>query len=160
MDEAPLEEAPRNSARANAVAPVDVGIMAPGLLAFISGFLPWYGTTFFGTDITASGWRSEFLGWFPLVLSIAVAATVAVMTFGHVALPAAGPIGPRLILLSVTGLATLLIFLRWVTLPDYTGARAGLFIGLIAIVAQTVFAVMAFRASKETLQRARPNAIP
>lgn len=133
----------------------DFGLVGTGLVVFISGFLPWYGASFFGFSVSASGWQSGFLAWFPLVLCTAVTVVAAARAFGNVQLPAVSAFGPALLLLTVTGLATLLILLRWLTLPGAsgleTGPRAGLFLGLIAAAGQTTFAALSFRASDEEL---------
>jgi hypothetical protein len=139
------------------VATNDLGLMGGGLLVLISSFLPWYGASFRGFSDSTSGWNSGFLAWFPILLCIAIAGVVAAREFGGARLPATGPVGPALLLLLVAAFATLLILLRWLTLPssDFpgvdTGARVGLFIGLIGAIIQTAFAAIAFRSSGETL---------
>jgi hypothetical protein len=138
------------------VATNDLGLMGGGLLVLISSFLPWYGASFRGFSDSVSGWNSGW-AWIPILLCIAVAGVVAAREFGGARLPAAGPVGPALLLLAVAGLATLLILLRWLTLPssDFpgvdTGPRVGLFLGLIGAIIQTAFAAIAFKASGEAL---------
>ncbi|WP_322762396.1 hypothetical protein [Frankia sp. Cr2] len=143
------------------VATGDVGIMGAGVVVFVSSFLPWYGASFGGYHASISGWNSGFIAWFPILLCLAVAGVVAAATFGNVRLPTGGPVGPSLALVLGGGVAVLLILLRWITLPDAgsslfaaqikSGAKVGLFLGLIGAAAMTGFAVLRLLGSGESI---------
>jgi hypothetical protein len=139
------------------VATNDIGVMTAGLVVFIASFLPWYYVeiTFLGASSSSSfnGWRVNFGGWFPILLALAVAGVTAVRVFGDVRLPDVGPVAFSWLLAGVSALATIIILLRWVTFPDSegsgvdAGAGFGLFIALLATIAQAVFGVLAALAS-------------
>jgi len=66
-------------------------------------------------------------------------------------MPALGPVPPALVLTIASAFALLLIVIRWATLPDVptyldadvkSGARAGLFLGLFAVLALTAFTAL------------------
>jgi hypothetical protein len=130
------------------VATYDLGVLGAGLLVFIASFLPWYGVKIDHYSGTTSGWHSGFLAWFPILLSIAIAAAVAAQALGRARVPSVGPLQPALVLTIVSAFALLLIIIRWATLPDVpailvgqakAGARAGLFLGLFGALGLTAF---------------------
>ncbi|WP_322752156.1 hypothetical protein [Frankia sp. Cas3] len=149
------------------VATGDVGIMGAGVAVFVSSFLPWYGASFGGYRASVSGWNSGFIAWFPILLCLAVAGVVAAATFGNVRLPTVGPVGPSLAFVLGTGVAVLLILLRWITLPDAgsslfaaqikSGPEVGLFLGLIGAAVMTGFAVLRLLASGEPIPGRGPR---
>jgi hypothetical protein len=132
----------------------DLAVMGAGGLMFIDSFLPWFGVDFKGFgSATASGWNSGFTAWFSIILVIAVAGVTAARVFGGRAMPAinGGSVSWTFITAAVSVLAVLLILLRWVTLPSYTGAKFGLFIGLILAAVQAVFGYLSIVAAGERL---------
>ena len=127
----------------------DFGIVAGGLLAFIAGFLPWYGVSVAGYSQSVAGWHSGFTASLPLVVCVA-------FTFG-VVLQEGFRVGTRrsrfqsaMLPTILTVASVILVLLRWLTLPEVgdvagihvdSGARPGLYVGLIATVVVAVFAV-------------------
>lgn len=121
-----------------------------GLAAFIFSFFPWASVDVgdggmldaMGISTSVSAWGAEFLGWFPILLLIGAAAVVF--------LPHVGVEVPRqsLTWLILSGLATLLILLRLLTLGQFVSPSVGLFLGLIAAIVSGVAAFLAFRAAQ------------
>jgi hypothetical protein len=138
----------------------DLGVLIGGAVVLIASFLPWWGVSSGPFHSSVSGWGTGF-GVIAILLGIAVGAAVAARVFGGAQLPAAGTVGPSLLLAGGAIIAALIILLRWVTIPsgnfgtlDY-GARIGLFLGLIGAIVEAVFAFLAFRTSGETLPGGR-----
>ena len=136
------------------VTPLEWAGGGAGALAFIVSFFPWYSIDFDGLGgDSLSAWNTGFLAWFPVLLLMGAAVVVLLPHFGV-------NVDRRpLIWLVLAGLATLLILLRWLTLPDYSsdfgllgdtidsGAGSGLFAGLLVAIASTVAAFLTFRAA-------------
>jgi hypothetical protein len=131
-----------------------------GLAAFIFSMLPWYSVSYAGIGGSLSAWNSGFIAWFPMLLVLVAGGLLLASHFGVKIerLP--------LIWLALSGLAVVLVLLRWLTLPDdgglgdmgfggdsgfESGAGAGLILGLIAAVVSTVAAVLTFRAAPKTV---------
>ncbi|WP_154675560.1 DUF5336 domain-containing protein [Parafrankia elaeagni] len=140
------------------VATNDVGVIGAGAATFIFSFLPWFSisTDFFGSSVSNSfsGWSTDpggwFWGWLAILLLIAVAGLVAALTFANLRLPTL-PVPLTAVLAGASGLAVLLIIIRWIAYPSvpssYDGGPSfGLFIVLIAAIVQTVFNVLNLRA--------------
>jgi hypothetical protein len=143
------------------VTPLEWAGVGGGALAFIVSFFPWYSFDFGGfASGSWSAWNTGFLSWFPVLLLIAAGALVAAPHFGTKVdrLP--------MIWLILSGGATLLILIRWLTLPDDggigdigvpgvgefdSGAGFGLVVGLIIAVVSTVAAALTFRAAPKTV---------
>lgn len=131
----------------------DQGIIACGVLAFIFSLLPYYGVTFGGRIVaSANAWHSyAFLG---MLLILAAAALVAARVFSNATLPTL-PLGMNLIVAGLAGLGTLLVIVRAIDAPHVSvagaslGIRYGGYLLFIAGIAETVFAVLNFRASGE-----------
>ena len=132
-----------------------------GLAAFIFSMLPWYSVSYAGIGGSLSAWNSGFIAWFPMLMVLAAGGLLLATHFGVKVdkLP--------LIWLALSGLAVVLVLLRWLTLPDdgglgdlgglggapsgfESGAGAGLILGLIAAIVSTVGAVLTFRAAPKT----------
>ncbi|KPM51317.1 hypothetical protein CcI49_15795 [Frankia sp. CcI49] len=140
------------------VATNDVGVIGAGAVAFIFSFVPWFSikSTYYGASYSnsANGWSTDlggyFWGWLAILLLLAVAGLTAALTFGNVRLPSL-PLPLPIILAGASGLSILLILIRWLAYPDIPsgidgGASFGLFLALIAAIAQTVFNVLNLRA--------------
>jgi magnesium-transporting ATPase (P-type) len=133
-----------------------VGVGA-GVLAAIASFLPWFSATgTFADQQRANGfrswltaWGSYFIGWFPIVLLLAVAVFIVGQRFSKTA-----PLLPSL-WLTLAVLAMVMILLRWISarstneppevLTWHTGW--GLYLGLISAGVSAVAAFLAFRSS-------------
>lgn len=130
-----------------------------GLAAFIFSMFPWYSVSYAGIGESLSAWNSGFIAWFPMLMVLAAGGLLLATHFGAKVdrLP--------LIWLILSGVAVLLVLLRWITLPDdgglgdfgllgdagfESGAGAGLILGLIAAAVSAVAAVLSFRAAPKT----------
>lgn len=101
-------------------------VVAAGLLAYISSFLPWYRAhvsvlgieRFTGAD---NAWSAGFGAWFSVLLLVLAGVVVLASAMG-VRLPTPRP----LLTFGLSILAFITILLRWVTFPDVTGGRGNL----------------------------------
>lgn len=128
-------------------------------VTFIALFLPWYGvsSSFFSASVT--GWSTSY-GWLGALLMIAAGAYLLLQRM-DMKVPSL-PVGPAVAVLGAATLGAVIVILRWLTLPSghaglggvtaYSyGPRVGIYLALIAGVAQVVCAMRLFRASSETL---------
>ena len=135
----------------------DWGVIGAGGIAFISLFLPWYGVSsgFFSASI--SGWSTSY-GWLGGLLIIAAGAYLLALR-SKVDVSKL-PLGPGVLVLGASLLGTLIVALRWLTLPsghggvsgvdNYSyGPRIGIIFTLVVGIVQVVCAVQLFRASGE-----------
>jgi hypothetical protein len=148
------------------VTTLDWVIIGAGGLAFIDSFLPWYTLSFGGVSASANAWHSY--SWLCVLLLMASGGLVLAVNMGQrVNLPAPVP----LITLGLTGLAAVLILIRWLTfmgdkgggfIAYHQGGGVGLFIGLICAVAAAVASFLAFRATGGNFNQLRrtPGAPP
>ncbi|OAA18811.1 hypothetical protein UG55_109914 [Frankia sp. EI5c] len=140
------------------VATNDVGVIGAGAVAFIFSFLPWFSVKakIFGSSYSDSvgAWNTDLSGylwgWLAILLLLAVAGLTAALTFANLRLPTL-PVPLPVVTVAASGLAVLLIIIRWIAYPSIPssydgGASFGLFITLIAAIAQTVFGVLNLRA--------------
>jgi hypothetical protein len=137
----------------------DKGVLGAGIVALIFSFIPhYYGGSVhvLGAHYSAgvSAWHSyAFLGMLLILIGTAIA---AIMVSGAAQLPKL-PIGLNLLVAGLVGLGTLLVIIRGFTAdsgsgPGYSyGVQWSGYIVMLAGVVETVFAVMNFRSSGETL---------
>ena len=128
------------------------------LVALIALFLPWYGFSAGGFSASVSGWSTNY-GWLGGLLLIA-AGVYLVLVRSDVNVSNM-PVTPLVIIMGVSMLGTLIVAIRWLTLPSghgggfgvsYSyGPMVGLYLTLIAGIVESVIAVMLFRASSEKL---------
>jgi hypothetical protein len=136
----------------------DWGVMGAAAGVFIFSLFGSYVTYDFGGDEElfgdisggVSAWNSyATLG---VLLLIAVGALAAARVFGGVVLPDIG-VGWNLVAAGAAALGTLLLVLRAFTYPDGLGLDVGPgwsgWVLMVLAIAETVFAVMAFRTSGE-----------
>ena len=135
----------------------DWGVIGGGAVVLISSFFAWYGTSGAGAfDASASGWDSGFLALLAILLCTAAAAWVAFRVFGSGNAPDM-PVGPNLLALVLAGVGAVFILLRLVTFeresvgPISVGPKFGVFIALLAAIAQAFFAWRLFKASGEQM---------
>ncbi len=137
----------------------DWGVIGGGVLVLISSVLPWYGASFGGISTSDSGWGAGPTAILAILLCLAAAGFILARAAG-VAMPSM-PVGPALLVLGLSGLALLLIVIRFLTLPKGGGGilgstfsygpRIGIFLALIGALIQVGSAVLAFRTSGERM---------
>jgi hypothetical protein len=134
---------------------LDWGVAGAGGVALIALFLPWYGFSFENYSASVSGWSTSY-GWLGAILIIA-AAVYLVMQRSQVNLSNM-PVGPAVAVLGASALGTLIIAIRWLTVPRASfglagsyGPRAGIIIALLAGIVQVVCGFLIFRTSGEVL---------
>lgn len=142
---------------------LDWVILGAALIAFIALFLPWYGVSSGIYSASVSGWSTSY-GWLGALLIIA-AGVYHGLYRSEVNLEKM-PVGPTFAVFGASLIGTLIVALRWLTLPSghaslsgvslYSyGPRAGIIIAIIAGVAQAIAALIEFRASSETVPWAK-----
>ena len=165
----------------------DLALTGTGALALVDLFLPWYRITredvaeidsleetvelaeFFGNDggsadaesLSINAFQAGFLAWFPTLLLVVVAALVVARVFAGVKPPSAGPVGPALLPLALSGLAAVLLLLKLLVDMDYV--FVGLFVALVLALLSASFSFGAFRSSGEALPdlgRGGPHGTP
>jgi hypothetical protein len=144
---------------------LDRAIAGGALVAFIAGFLPWWGykgpLTLYSASV--SGWSAGFTAWAGTLLLV-LAGVYLVLRRSGVSMPAPSAVGPALLVAGAAALGLLLIVIRWLTLPRVhgglagsIGARYGIYVALIAAIVEVGAAAMQLRASGEPLPWARPE---
>ena len=137
---------------------LDRVIVAGAAVAFIAAFLPWYGASVGPFSASVSGWSAGFSAWAGALL-LTAAGVLVVLRRSGANLPSMGGVGPALLVAAVAGLGLLLVIIRWVSFPSVhaaglsynVGARYGIFLALIAGIAEVGAAVMEMRGSGEQL---------
>lgn len=144
------------------VTPIEWAGIGAGALAFLISFFPWYSFSWDGgglgigsTSDSASAWSVGIGGWGAVLLLVAAAVIIV--------LPHLGTTVPNkaTLWLGFAAAATVIILIRWLTLPDdgglgalagsgfSSGAGFGLIIGLIAAVVSGVAAFLNFQSAKK-----------
>lgn len=144
------------------VTPIEWAGIGAGALAFLISFFPWYSFSWDGgglgigaTSDSASAWSVGIGGWGAVLLLVAAAVIIV--------LPHVGTTVPNkaALWLGFAAAATVIILIRWLTLPDdgglgalagggfSSGAGFGLIIGLIAAVVSGVAAFLYFQGAKK-----------
>jgi len=145
---------------------LDWVIVAGAVIAFIAAFLPWYGATLGPFSASVSGWSAGFSAWAGALLLTGAGVLVALRRSGA-SMSAVGPVGPSAFVVLVAGLGLFLVIIRWLSFPTYhaagglsanVGARYGIYLALIAGIAEITASVMEMRASGEPLPWAAPAA--
>lgn len=138
----------------------DRQVAAAGLAVLILSFLPWYGASGgVGNFKVSHSWTAWGVGFWPklaVLLAFAAAAFVTARAMGFLGNTHL-PTGPAVLTLGLCAVATLLIVLRLLTFDTGSlfgakyGPRFGIYLALLASVAQSTFAFLAFKASGEQL---------
>lgn len=136
---------------------LDRVIIVGAVVAFIALFLPWYGASVGPFSASVDGWSAGFSAWAGGLL-LTFAGVLVVLRHSGANL-AGGRVGASILIAAVAALGLLLVIIRWVSFPTYhsagfsanVGARYGIFIALIAGIAEVTAAVMAMRASGEQM---------
>jgi hypothetical protein len=146
---------------------LDRAIVGGAGVAFISGFLPWWGYN--GPlnvySASVSGWSAGFSAWAGTLL-LTLAGVYLVLRRSEVSLPSL-PVRPAVLVAGAAALGLLLIVIRWLTLPRVhgglagsIGAKYGIWLAIIAGIVMVVAAVIELRASGEPLPWAQTQAVP
>lgn len=141
---------------------LDRVIAGGAAVAFVALFLPWYGVSVGPFGASVSGWSAGFPAWAGGLL-LTIAGVLLALRRSGATLPSVGGTGPSVLVAGIAALGLLLVIIRWATFPRYhavgisysVGARYGIYIALIAGIAEVVAAVMQMRASGEQLSWAR-----
>lgn len=136
---------------------LDRVIIVGAAVAFITLFLPWYGASVGPFSASVDGWSAGFTAWAGGLL-LTIAGVLVVLRHSGANL-AGGRIGPSILIAAVAALGLLLVIIRWASFPTYhaaefsanVGPRYGIFLAVIAGIAEVTAGVMAMRASGEQL---------
>lgn len=142
---------------------IDKVVVGAAAVALIAMFLPWYGASSGVFGASVSGFGSGY-GWIGAVLVLAAGVYLFMQRSGS-KLPATSA-GPRVMVLGLSAVGTVLVALRWLTLPRGSfgvgsvtyvsyGPRVGIVLVLIAGIVQVICAVRLFRRSGESLPWAK-----
>ncbi len=142
---------------------IDRVVVIAGAVALIAMFLPWYGYTSGAFSASVSGFSSGY-GWLGALLVVAAGAYLLFQRSGS-KMPVAS-MGPGVMVLGLSGIGTLLVAIRWITLPRGSfgvanvayfsyGPRVGIILALIAGIVQVVCALRLFRRSGESVPWAK-----
>jgi hypothetical protein len=140
----------------------DKVIAITGLIALIALFLPWEGVSSGPFSASVSGFSTSY-GWLGALLIVAAGAYIFFSRAGS-NMPKFS-YGPGVIVLGLSALGTLIVIIRWLTLPRASfdggaysyGPRVGIFLVLIAGIIQAIFALRLFQASGEAVPWANRN---
>ena len=127
-------------------------MMGAAALAFIASFLPWVSVSFGFISGSGNAWQSGLLAWASVLVCMAVGTAVAVGTLLGIKLPTLGRFAAGHLLIGGAVLAFALMVIRALWLPSIPGVSvglgAGLFIALIASLAQVICAVRSCKAQQ------------
>ncbi len=143
-------------------------VLGASALAFIALFLPWYGVSTLDFSASVSGWSTSY-GWLGGLLIVA--------SGGYLFLQRSQAdlsrikLGPATVVLGTAAVGTIIVILRWITLPSghggvdgitiYSyGPQVGIFLTLIVGVVQVICALRLFRSSGEKLPWAADGSGP
>ena len=134
---------------------LDRVVVITAAIALIALFLPWYGVTAGPFSASVSGFSTSY-GWLGALLIIAAGVYLLLLRSGT-AMPKTS-MGPGVLVLGASAIGTLLVIIRWLTLPkggvtaSYSyGPRIGIYFALIAGIVQAVISFRLFKASGEKL---------
>ena len=126
-------------------------VVGMGVLTLICLFLPWYG--FSGPFSSSVSGFSTGYGWLGAILIIVAAGYLAALRMGS-NVPKIS-YGPGVTVLGLSALGTIIVILRWITIPKggfagYSyGPEFGMYLTILAGVVQVVLAFRLFKASGE-----------
>lgn len=145
---------------------LDRVVVFTGLIALIAMFLPWYGYSAGAFGASVSGFGSGY-GWLGALLIVGAGGYLLALRSG--AQMPRSKVGPAVIVMGGSVIGTLLVILRWASLPTGSGGvgnvtvysygpRIGIYLALIVGVVQALISVKLFRASGESLPWAEKSA--
>ncbi len=110
-----------------------------GLVLMLSSFMGWYAGSQEGPTIAVIGWHTGVIGKLVFLLGLAIVVLVVLRELG-IELPATVP--ESLIVIVIGSLATILVLVRVISVPDrffpYDGRGIGIWISLLAALAVIV----------------------
>ena len=110
-----------------------------GFVLMLSAFMGWYAGSEEGPTIAVLGWHTGAIGKLVFLLGLAVVILVVLREFG-IELPATVP--ESLVIIVIGSLATILVLIRLIAVPDRffpnDGRGIGIWIALIAALALIV----------------------
>ncbi len=131
---------------------VDRIVAGAGLIALISMFLPWYGASAGPYSASVSGFSSGW-GWLGALAIVGAGAYVVGAAAGRRV--RVGSLGPAATVAGLSVVGTVIVILRWLTMPSggiagYSyGPEFGIYLALIVGIAQAIVSVRMFRRSGE-----------
>ena len=137
----------------------DLAVLAAGAAAFVFSLLPYWGFSYSvkglgGLSASITAWHGfALLG---VLMLLAAAGIVAARVFAGVTLPSLA-VGWHVIVAALAVVGTLLVVVRALTYPHASlpggsyGVKWGGYLLFLAAIAEAVFAVLALRASGESL---------
>jgi len=137
----------------------DQVIAVCGAILFICLFLPFFKGSVHGGLGGSETIGKGFFGWAPLWLGFLVGGLAFFPSLGQ-AWPPQIPVTRTIAIAGLSALATLILLLRFLKKPGVDNALGikfdvtrefGLYLALLALIVQVVFAVMAFRESGEAM---------
>jgi hypothetical protein len=110
-----------------------------GLVLMLSAFMGWYAGSEEGPTIAVIGWHTGVIGKLVFLLGLAVVVLVVLRELG-IELPATVP--ESLVIIVIGALATILVLIRLISVPDQffpnDGRGIGIWIALIAALGMIV----------------------
>jgi hypothetical protein len=104
-----------------------------GLVLMLSSFMGWYAGSDEGPTIAVIGWHTGVIGKLVFLLGLAIVVLVVLRELG-IELPATVP--ESLVIIVIGALATILVLVRLISVPDrffpFDGRGIGIWIALIA----------------------------
>lgn len=137
---------------------LDRAIAGGAGVAFVAGFLPWWGYSGPVSLYSASvdGWSAGFTAWAGTLLLTLAGVYLALRRSGMSM--QSTQIGPAVVVAGASALGLLLVIIRWLTLPRVhgglagsIGAKYGIWVAIIAGAVEVFAAVAELRASGERL---------
>jgi hypothetical protein len=133
---------------------LDRVIVGGAAVALIAAFLPWYGVSVGPFSASVSGWSAGFSAWAGALL-LTIAGALLVLRRSGASLPSFAGAGPSVVVALVAAVGLLLVIIRWASFPRVNGydvgARYGIYVALVAGLAEVTAAVKAMRASGEPI---------
>jgi hypothetical protein len=118
-----------------------------GVVLAVSAFTGWYTGPGEGVKVSVMGWDTGTMGKVVFFLGLAVVAVVGLREFG-VVMPATVP--ESLLTIALGSLATILVLIRVISIPDdffFAGRGIGIWISLVAAIGVIVAGLL--QASEE-----------
>ena len=119
-----------------------------GLVLMLSSFMGWYVGSQQGPTIAVIGWHTGVIGKLVFLLGLAIVVLVVLRELG-IELPATVP--ESLVVIVIGSLATILVLIRLISIPDrfYPEAGRGIGIRISLLAALAVIVAGLVRASEE-----------